>query len=349
MDNQPIVKIKKRNHFISYIKGWAIVSIIMIHLIDWSNIVLSNNEKLLKELLYPGVLFFIATVGSVVYIAYGHYEDWKKPARRLVVRGLQLLGVYFLYNLIKLVVYNFDYQPFYWQFTEKHTFDSFNIIALQSFSVPIGILVTIAFLLIISPLFLWVAKKTEHPKMIIWGILLAVLTVNYIWVLPENLITNTLYSRNNVSFPFLLWLAPYLIGFLVALYGFEKHKLRFFILFGVLALAWGIHYWRLGQSWHNNDYMYPLRLYYVWFSFAFMYLLVWIFWLLEKVRGRALKYFLGAWRVLGDNTLFIYVAHWVVIDLTIWIWHPHYKAIWYTVPLFLVAFLIIKRKSISAE
>ena len=96
---------KKRNHFISYIKGYAIIAVLLIHMIDWSNIIVGHTTQLFKELLYPGVFFFMATSGSVVYIAYAKSETWLKPARKLFVRGLQLIGIYYLYNLVNSMLF----------------------------------------------------------------------------------------------------------------------------------------------------------------------------------------------------------------------------------------------------
>ncbi|MFA7654165.1 MAG: hypothetical protein WCX97_03950 [Candidatus Magasanikbacteria bacterium] len=371
----------KRNFYISYIKGYAIIGVLLIHLIDWSNIVVTPNIKFWRELLYPAVLFFISTVGSVIYIAYAHRDNLKKTTWRLIMRGGQLIGIYFLYNLIKLWIYDFDKSPFYWQFTEKGIFDVKNIFLLHSFSVPITIILTIGAFLIISPLFLWIAKRARYPKIIIGAILTATLTLNYIIPLPQNIVTDFLYSRNIVMFPLALWFVPYLIGFYLALLGFEKYKGKMFLLFAILT---GVFYYfaqASGGSWRLSEYMYPLRLYYICASFAFMYALIWLFWGIERLlsvilrrsrriplidntkgsfaslrmtivsqiltfAGMTLRSFLALIRFLGDHTLAIYIYHWIVIDLAIWYYYPDVKKIWIWGPILVLIYLIIKRKKL---
>jgi len=362
----------KRNFYISYIKGYAIVGVLLIHLIDWSNIIITPNIKFWREFAYPAVLFFISTVGSVVYIAYAHRDDLKKTTRRLVTRGAQLIGIYFLYNIIKLWIYNFDKSPFYWQFTEKGTFDVKNIFLLHSFSVPITIILTIGVFLIISPLFLWIAKHAKYPKIIIGAILAAVLVLNYVIPLPQNVVTNFLYSHNIVMFPLALWFMPYLIGFYLALLGFEKHKGKMFLLFAALTAVFYYFAQVSGGSWRLSEYMYPLRLYYICASFAFMYALIWVIWGVEKIAaclychpecsegsrffdslrslrmtvGSIVKLFLALIRWLGDHTLAIYIYHWIVIDLAIWYYYPDVKKIWIWGPVFVLVYALLKRKKL---
>jgi hypothetical protein len=57
-----------------------------------------------------------------------------------------------------------------------------------------------------------------------------------------------------------------------------------------------------------------------------------------------IKKILAAIRLLGDNTLHLYLYHWIVIDLTIWIFSPYVGYIWITTPLFLIAYLIFKKR-----
>ncbi len=334
----------KRNHYISYIKGYAIIGVLLIHLIDWSNIILTPNEKLWRELTYPAVLFFISTVGSVVYIAYGHRDDWKKTSLRLITRGAQLIGIYFLYNLIKLWIYNFDKAPFYWQFKEKGIFDVKNIFLLHSFSVPITIILTIGVFLIISPLFLWLVKNVKYPKIIIGVILVLTLLLNYVIPPPSNALTDFLYARNNIMFPLALWFVPYLIGFYLAFLGFEKHKGKMFLLFAALTAIFYYPIFLRGDPWLPSQYMYPLQPYYICASFAFMYALIWVFWIMERfIFNRPL---LSLIRLLGDHTLAIYIYHWVVIDLVLRYYFPDAKKIWIFGPLFVVVYVVLKRKKL---
>ena len=337
----------KRNFYISYLKGWAILSVILIHLIDWSNTVLTTNQTYWKELFYPGVFFFIATVGSVIYIAYGHYPDLKKPFRRLLTRGFQLLGVYYLYNIIKFFVFDFSKQPYYGQFIEKGTFDLKHILLLQSASVPITIIVTIGLFLLIGPLLLWLVKKVNFPKLVILGLIIIMIGLNYFVTLPENIVTNLLLSKNLVYFPPLLWSLPFLIGFYLALYGLGKKMGWWFLFWSVLAGGYAWYLITSGQSWRPSWYMYPLRPYYIIFSLALMYGIFCLGWLFEKIKSKWVNLGLATLRVLGDSTLGLYIYHWIIIDLTIWLFAPQYKSIWWTVSGFLVIFLIFKRKQIK--
>lgn len=343
MQRNPIQS-KKRNLYISYIKGWAILCVMLIHLIDWSNIELLEIQKLFKEILYPSVLLFIAMVGSVVYIAYHHYANLRKPTIRLITRGLQLIGIYYLYNIVKLFLFDFSKEPFYRQFTERSSFSLYHILSLQSFSVPITIIFTIGIFLLISPLFLYIVKEMRYKKTILMLILMITFTINYLVVLPENVITDFLYSRGYVMFPPILWLVPYLIGFYIALIGFEKHAGKMFIIFlcltGIsLFIALNQH-----QTWFVSSYMYPLQLYYITASFLFMSALLYLFRFLEKRKSQLIHYLLGCIRLLGDFTLSIYIYHWIVIDLTIWLLFPSFKLIWITVTVFLAVFIFVKRK-----
>ncbi len=102
--------------------------------------------------------------------------------------------------------------------------------------------------------------------------------------------------------------------------------------------------------------MYPLTLFYISLSFSFMFLIIFIFYFLEesgnKINRRTvflrkiINGFLSLIRLLGDNTLSIYIYHWIVVDLTIWLLYPQVKYIFHFVPLFAVVYLIIKQKKL---
>ncbi len=330
----------KRNFFVSYLKGWAIISIILIHLIDWSNRNLSASELWLKELLYPSVLFFIATAGSVVYLAYAKYDLWTS-SKKLWRRGGELVGVYFLYNILKLYLYDFSAEPFYAGFVASGKLTLYNILSLQAFTAPISIILTIGVFLIITPLFLFLAKR-KLAKLTI-GLMLAVLVyVNYFLPLPANVLTDWLYAKNNIMFPLALWLVPYLLGFYLAIFGLEKHKGRLLVIFTALTASCAWPLFNFHESFKITYHMYPLKLYYLLASFAFMYLLFYLFSFLEKAGNRAANFLLALLRLLGDSTLAIYIYHWAVIDLTLWAFYPRLDFIWLTVPLFLICYIILK-------
>lgn len=151
-----LIKLKtKRNYYISYIKGWAIISIMLIHLIDWSNLVLSESGLYFKEFLYPSVLFFIATAGGVIYLAYFKYDLWT-ASKKLFRRGGELIGIYFLYNIVKLYIFDFSREPFYHKFIFSGEMNLTDILSLNSFAAPISIILTIGIFNYLAAVFVFV-------------------------------------------------------------------------------------------------------------------------------------------------------------------------------------------------
>lgn len=340
-----IIKTKtKRNNYFSYIKGWAIISIMLIHLIDWSNIILSKSSLYFKELLYPSVLFFIAISGGLVYLAYGKY-DLLTAAKRLFKRGGELIIIYFLYNIIKLFIFDFSKEPFYSQFINQDKLNLENILFLHSFTVPISIILTIGVFLIISPLFLYLSK-IRYAKFFIGALIGLTVYFGYFFQAPGNLLTNFLYAKNNIMFPLILWLMPFLICFYLSMIGFEKHKGKILLFFSALTIIIGVMQFDNFSSVNFSGQMYPLKLFYIFASLTFMYAVIYIFYFLEKIRHPIIKYFLSLIRLFGDNTLAIYIYHWMVIDFTLWIFYPRLKLIWLSVPLFLVIYIILKRQKL---
>ncbi len=336
---------KKRNHYISYIKGYAIISVILIHLIDWSNIAVNSTGNWFKELLFPGVFFFMSTAGSVVYIAYGQSEAWTKPAWKLLKRGGQLVATYYIYNIIKLFVYDFSKEPFYWQYTEHGKMTIKNILTLQSFSSPIGILLTIGILIMLSPLLLLITKKIKYPNILITTGLFIIAFFAYFYK-TSGIISDTLYSKNNIMFPLALWSMPFIAGYLIAAFGFEEKKNWWLAIFLPLSVVLYFYQVKNGLSIKPSGSMYPLQPYYMVMSLLFMTLLFYKFYLLEKIPSTLMKKVLALIRFWGDSTLSIYIGHWVVIDLIMWIFFPQYKLIWWAVPAVLVLYSIIQHKKI---
>ena len=341
---KPIIK-TKRNFYVSYLKGFAIISIMLIHLIDWSNRSLVDYQLYLRELLYPGVMFFIATAGSVIYLAYMKY-NWRISTRKLFRRGSELVGLYFLYNIVKLYIYNFPSEPFYAGFTAANKLNLISLLELKSFTVPITIILTIGILLLVSPIFLWLARQ-KYPKLIFGGLIAALVVLNYLIPLPTNSLIDFLYAKNNVMFPLMLWLLPYLIGIYLAMIGLEKHKGKLLLLFSGLTISAALAPFGNSGTLKLTDNMYPLELYYVCFSFAFMYLLIYIFYFLEKLSQRFANFFLALFRLMGDSTLGIYLYHWLVIDLTLCLFFPKTVYIWLTVILFIAIYVGAKNKKLK--
>lgn len=337
----------QRSLSISYAKGCAIIGVVLIHLIDWCEIQWSNNFLLFKELLYPFVLIFLATAGSLLVIASKKY-DFFVASKRLVKRGLEIFFIYFLYSGIKLLIYNFDKQPFFNQFRTSGTLTFLNILTFKAYNVPITILLTIAFFVVISPLVLLVIRHTKYPKLFLSLLILVLLLVNYLLPHPQNNFFDFIYARGNITFPIMLWAVPFLLGMLLAQYDFEKSKYIILIISGVLT---GVTYFFWGQfgrhEWRPSAAMYPLHPYYISFSFFFMYGLMIVFSCLEKIKSRVVRYFLAIVQLLGDHTLEIYIAHWLLIDMVSWLLYPHMYWLWVVMPVFLIFFLIWKRKNIS--
>lgn len=341
-----ITKPKKHNHFISYIKGYAIISVVLIHLVDWSNIVVSPTGSWLKELLYPGVFFFMSTAGSVVYIAYGQAESWAKPAWKLFKRGWQLIGIYYLYNIIKLFIYDFSKEPFYWQYTEHGKMTWQNILTLQSFSSPIGILLTIGALIILSPILLVLTKKIKYPNIIIL-LILALIVFGAYFIKTSGPISDFIFSRNNISFPLALWSIPFIAGYLIAALGFEERKHWWLAIFLPLTAISYYFQTKNGLQIKPSHSMYPLQAYYISASLLLMTILFYVFYVLEKMPNSIIKKILAIVRYWGDCTLAIYLWHWIVIDMTLWVVYPKTKLIWLTVPFFLTVYTIIKRNKLK--
>lgn len=345
---EEIKKEKKKQPYISYLKGYSIIAVILIHLIDWGSF---GNVKFLqyfKELLFPGVMFFVAMIGSLIYFAYKD-SDLKKTTFKLIKRGLQIIGIYYLYSVIKLFVYNFQKEPFFAYFENSDRIkDLVNVITLKTSVVPLPILFTLGVFMILSPSFLFIIRKSKYPKITIFFILGIVIVLNYFMVLPNNFLTNVLYSNGYVFHPIMLWIIPYLCGILVSMFGFEQKKRILFPVFSVLTLVFGVYYYvSKTASFLPSFHMYPLGLFYVIFSLFFMYLLVYFFGFFEKINNKWSNGFLNIVKFLGENTLSIYVFHWVVIDLTYWIFAPKEWVIWITVPVFVFLFVLLKFRTRS--
>ncbi len=282
----PVAAPKKRNHFISYIKGYAIIGVLLIHMIDWSNIIIGHTSIIMKELLYPGVFFFMATSGSVVYIAYNKSETWSKPAKKLFLRGLELVGIYYIYNIIKYFIYDFSKEPFYWQFTNNGKMDLQNILLLKSYTAPISILITIGIMIMFSPVLLAISKKMKFPNLII-SILFAILLAAVYGVTWQGPISDFLFARNNIMFPLAFWSIPFFIGYLLASFGFEEKKKWWLAIFAPLMAIF--YFWRAkyGLDLYPSHSMYPLQPYYIVASLFFVSILFYLFAWTEKLIIRA--------------------------------------------------------------
>lgn len=336
---------KKRDPVISCLKGLGMVFIVLIHLIDWSNIEWGRIgwERWSKEILYVGPLWFIALSGTVVAIAYGRKPLWT-ATKRLWIRGIQLILIYYAYNVVKLFLFDFSTEPFY-GLPEKSWATVVKILSFQTFTVPITIILVIAAFLFVAPLLLAIARtgKPAEDKTARCGNgtfvigVLSILSVIPAYVYVPGTIANpvlrALFSEGYVLYPFLLWLPCFVIGFLWGNLGWSRMKWWPILVAGVptiLTLAFSEP-----SSFFLSDNEFPLQPYYLWVSFLalaiFAQSLAWLTSRENKPVQKTIAFL--AW--LGDKSLLIYIGHWIVIDLTLWAFAPQWKVIWLTVGVFI--------------
>lgn len=340
---------KKRNLYISYIKGTAMLGIVLVHLINWSEIYIPFLVRIAKESLHSSLFLFVLTTGSVIIIAYQHRASLLKSSLRLMYRGGQLLLFYYLYNVIKLLIFDFSTQPFYSQFIDIGTLTISNIFTFRSFAVPITILPTYSFLLALSPLLLLLHRKFKYKKTVIATSIVALFTLNYLTAFPllGSPITEFLYANGYSIISVMLWLLPFLIGIFLAQIGFEKHRFTILLSSVALTLISTAFLFMNNESLFPSDYQFPLRPHLIAFSLFIFSLLLYAFRSLEAKKNKYTKKTLAIIRFIGDNTLHVYIYHWIVIDLTIWAFPTNLWLIWFTVPIFLMLYLFAKRKKLA--
>ena len=56
---------------------------------------------------------------------------------------------------------------------------------------------------------------------------------------------------------------------------------------------------------------------------------------------------LAIFRFLGDTTLPIYIYHWIVIDLSLWLFSPDAWIIWLTVPVFVAVYAYSQKELLA--
>lgn len=189
-------------------------------------------------------------------------------------------------------------------------------------------------------------SKVKYSKSAVGALIAVVVYFGYFFPMPANQLTNFFYAKNNIMFPLILWLAPFLICFYLSMLGFEKHKGKLLLVFSALAMISGVPRFNDFNSVNFSGQMYPLKLFYVFSSFAFMYFLVYAFYFLERIGRSAINYFLALFRLLGDSTLAIYIYHWIIVDITLWIFYPRVDLIWLSAPIFLLIYVISKKRKL---
>lgn len=338
---------KKKNLYISYIKGVAIIGIILIHLFDWSNMVLPFGWRVVQDILKLSVFFFVLAAGSVLFIAY-EKRSMEESLKKLIYRGGQILFFYYLYSIIKLLVFDFSTEPLYYQFINNGTFTIKDILLFRSSSVPITILITFAFLTALSPLVLLAQKKTRRPEHAILLLTIGVFIINYFTPISslDAPVLNFLYARGNVTFAIMLWFVPFLIGFYLAQSGFEKQRRKILLVGSALTFVSVALLFAGDKSLWLSDNEVPLAPYFIFAGLLVLALLLYLFPFLENLHYKFVNGLLAGLRLLGDNTLYVYLFQWITIDLTRWAFGARVMHIWWTVSLYLIFYLIYKRREL---
>ncbi len=331
----------KKNQCVSFLKGLSLIAVIWIHLMEWTDHQLTESELLARELLYPGVLFFIALTGTVVYLAY-HKKDLWTATKRLWARGMSLIAIYFVYNIVKYYFYDFAKEPFYWQFPEKNIWSLGHILTLQSFAVPLSIILSIGVFLILSPALLWIHHRCKRPTPWLLGILSLSILVAYIIPWPtQNSVIDFLFARNNIMFPVILWWIPFLLGYILAYFGLEQRRRLWLLIFGILSLSALALILFKQENWLITPYMYPLKPYYIIVSLFLMAALMELHHWLQQIPWRWFRAGLFGIGFLGDNTLSLYIFHWIMVDLLYYLYFPDVKILWTLIPLTMALFAIV--------
>lgn len=328
-----------RNNNISFLKWIAIIAVTLIHLINWSDIEMlvywkffKNLEivislKFLKNFLHIGTLFFVTLSGSLIIIAYAKYDNLKKPTIKLIKRAFYLLFIYYIYNIVKWLAYNFQREPFFLQFIEKGKWQLVDLLTFQSFSVPITILVLWTEFLLITPIILYINKYCKYRKTVVLLLISFFTIINYFFTIPRNGVTEILYWENTSLFSFNLWILPYLIWLFVWMIWFDKKKKEILAFFSSIFITLAILNYYNWITLETVNYMYPLKPYYIVASFFAMFLLIYVLDFLQKLRFIIFDYCLSILKYIWDNTMFFYISHWIIIDLTRlfldarYIWH----------------------------
>lgn len=335
---------------------------IIVHLIDWSEIPMANFSIILKEILHTSLIFFVALTWANIIQAYGNYENLTKPITKLYKRVWVLILIYFIYNLTKLFIFDFSTSNFWLQYINKWTFNVEWILSFKSFTSPITVLILDSMFLILSPLLLLLNKKAKYKKTILFFIILSILIINYFIILPnylpfnpknpffpieQNIFLDVIYWRWFVLFPMALWAVPYLVWSLLSMLWFEKKRNVAIIFFATITII----LWTMkvvnNETLMLNPYIFPLMPYYMFVSFFALFVFTQITIWLEKSKNEIVYKSLAMLRFLGDNSLRIYLYHWIAIDLAIWIFYPNLWMTWVVMIIYLSWHIYLKRKMIT--
>lgn len=349
-------KISKKNKYISYIKGLAFFSILLIHLCDWGG--LTNNLIFVnfRKIFYPGlsILIFVSMSGSLIYLAYRDY-NLKKASKRLFIRGLKLIGIYYIFSILKLFLFDFSKQDLYSQFIGSNRMnDLINILTLKKSDTGIAILFTIGSFLLISPILLYFTRKSKHPSRLIFLIALFFIILSLI-ITPNNnsYLYNLLYSNNFAIFPLFLWIIPYLLGIFIAMIGFERRKKVILFFTSIISLVYIIFFSFKKMIISPKIYAYQLSdgsikyyIYFVLFSFMVLSLIMYLFKYIIKKNNKVFNKILYILEFVGDRTFDLYLIQWIFIDLTYLLFSPNNWLVFITVPIASFIYCLIKYKKL---
>lgn len=212
--------------------------------------------------------------------------------------------------------------------------------------------------LIVSPLLLLLNRRCRYKKTVLTGIIISILFFNYGFIIPnylpfnpanpyfpiqKNLLIDVLYANDFVLFPIALWSVPYLIGSLLSMLGFEKRRNEAIMIFSIITIVLGYIKLANNETLLLNPYIFPLMPYYVFVCFFALFVFVQIFIWLEKLRSRKINAILATLRLYGDNSLKIYIYHWMAIDLSIRVFYPNLKMIWLIMAVYLSTYTYRQR------
>lgn len=351
----------KRNFYISYLKWLALFYMIIIHLIDWSDLQLWFTANVMKEVLHTSLIFFVTLTWANIIQAYWNYETMGKPIKKLYKRILILISIYFAYNIWKFILFDFNTSTFYLQFIEKWTFNLAWILNFKSFTSPITVLIMDSMFLLLSPLLLYINKNFKYKKSFLLWLIILILIINYGLILPnylpfnppnpffpikQNIILDILYSNDFVLFPMALWAVPYLVWSLLAMLWFEKRRNEAIMFFSIITIILWAAKLSNNETLFLNPYIFPLMPYYIFVCFFAMFIFIQCFIWLEKLKSKRLNLALSTLRLFWDKSLKTYIYHWMVIDLTIRIFFPYIMIMWLLMPAYLWIFIYLNRKLI---
>lgn len=200
-----------RIRFLDYIKGWAMIGVIFIHVV-W---LLPINHPVFFKLLFVDTLFRFAVpifIGVLGYMTVAKYQKETNWCKFYLITGKKLIPLYVIWSVIYIytphVFQGFNYSKSIWEklflgYSELHLY--FILPYLQ--------------FILLTPIFVWILKRKKH---IATGILVGLTVLHWLllyWselnIQSNNL--NNFYIKTD-SRLFFHWLCFYTSGILIAMY-----------------------------------------------------------------------------------------------------------------------------------